>query len=239
MNHTITLLFYPELPPENAAIIQLCAHLKYQVSNNPSDHFDVAFKCFDATFFSPILLEALDVIEHDVINRKCIDLSRRHIAEKFTNSFAETLTINPATYHGKIIKRANIVGLDPAAILSAPLSLNSIDHDFIYQRFIENVMPCYAVICGDRLPIIIHKAIDKPETRLNPTQIQKLLTFAQSIGLDYGLLEIIQHPQTQQIYMINVEDTGWTFPPDLTEQQKQDYLEKMSPAFIALTVNHL
>lgn len=243
MLQPIIILFYPEVPEPETAIYQLCEHLDYQISNNQIEPFDAVIKCFDATFFSLGLLEVLYEIRSEIINVKCLDLSRKLVGEKFAEVFNYPLNLDPSKYTGKIIKRSNILGFDAPEILTAPFNLKHADQDFVYQKFIETqATSLQAVICGDRLPFVLQitdniAELKSPEQVFSSIEIDKIILLAKQLGIDFGALEILRDQTNQKIYIVNAEDTTWRFPSILNKAQKKEALEKISPLFISLASN--
>lgn len=240
MLQPIVILFYPEVPEPQTAIYQLCEYLDYQISNNQTEHFDVAIKCFDATFFSISLLEVLHEIRSEIINVRCLDLSRETVGEKFAEIFNYPFNLDPSKYTGKIIKRSNILGFDSPEILTAPCKIKAPNQDFVYQKFIEaNGTYFHTVICGDRLPIVIQITENMAELKstekvFTSTEIKKIILVAKQLGIEFGAVEILRDQTNQKIYIVNAEDTVWRLPHILTEAQKKEVLEKISPLFISL-----
>lgn len=259
MSQPITVLFYPENPAPDSVVAQLCDRLGYNISNNPTQRFDVAFKYFDATFFSAAMLDELEPIHDFVINGKSLDISKQAIAQVFRIIFGYDLAVDPTEYAGKIVRKSNINALRDGEILDAPLM--AIASEYVYQKFIDsevsgtNIFIEFAVpICDENIPFVyqqqrniaqrfelenIQVELKEPDEIFSDTELEKILNFAKNMGLDYGELDILRDKKDGKIYVVDVENTLRHFPDKLNKIQKDDAIELLSRTFLSLVVHRL
>ncbi|NJN73770.1 MAG: hypothetical protein HC799_13650 [Limnothrix sp. RL_2_0] len=259
MSQPITVLFYPESPAPDSVVAQLCDRLGYKVSNNPTQRFDVAFKYFDATFFSAAMLDELEPIHDFVINGKSLDISKQAIAQVFRIIFGYDLAVDPTKYEGKIVRKSNINALRDGEILEAPFM--AIATEYVYQKFIDSeiagtdtFIEFIVPICEQKIPFVyqqqrniaqrfepenIQVEFKEPNEIFSDSELEKILNFAKNIGLDYGELDILRNKVDEKIYVIDVENTLRSFPDKLNNIQKDAAIELLSRTFLSLVVHRL
>ncbi|MGB2925878.1 MAG: hypothetical protein WBB82_11310 [Limnothrix sp.] len=259
MTQPITILFYPESPEPESVAAQLCSHLGYAISNNPTESFDVAFKYFDATFFSPAMLDSLDPIRGDVVNSKSLDISKQAIADIFRVVFGYDLNIDPTEYEGKIVGKSNINALRDGEILDSPLL--AIAPDTVYQKFIDSktetedtFLEFVVPIHDQEIPFVYQQTravsarferknirvdLKEPLDVFDKDELEKILGFAKNIGLECGEIDVLRDKNDGRIYVIDVENTPYYFPDSLNKVQKEAAIELLSRTFLSLIVHRL
>ncbi|AFY37115.1 hypothetical protein Lepto7376_0717 [[Leptolyngbya] sp. PCC 7376] len=259
MNPSITILFYPEMPEPSSVAYKLCSHLGYRISNNPTQPFDVAFKYFDATFFSADLMEILDDIKTEVINIKSLDISKQKISEVFEAVFGYPILINPLSEAGLAFKKSNINSLSDGEVIELPITEENFDEYSIYQKFIDTqtegqYVDIHMPIYDGLMPLAIIDS--RPQKQPSPTnyssieiqnvssvfseiEVEQLKLFAQKLSLDYGEFDILRDRHDGKIYVVDVNNTPCEFPQGLTADQQEFLLEKLSDTFVPLIAKRL
>jgi hypothetical protein len=249
------------MPAENSILAELCQHLGYRITNNPSAPFDVAFKYFDATFFTLDLLEVLESILDDVINVRSLDISKYTIGVVFRNIFGYPLNLDPCQHNGQILKKSNINALCDGEIITTPITKNECDQDAAYQKLIDNTIPetdevmDYSVpIHNGMIPLVYQKyrplgtrfhsantRVEMKETTdiFTPEEITNLIQFAQKIGLEYGDLDVLRDRQNGKIYIVDANNTPWDSTAIFNEEEKQNLFERLSQTFAPLIASKL
>ncbi len=261
MTAAFTILFYPEEPPPESVVYQVCHHLDYKISNNPTCPFDVAFKYFDATFFSPEQLDILDEIREDVINANCLDTSKRKVNEVFQKIFGYSVEVDARHYQGKIVAKSNINGVGNGTIIDAPLAGQSLDPDSVYQKLIQNtdaksgeLIEYQVPVHGLMIPLVYlsYRSIDLRLSNIysrvtlqtaasvfSPEEIIQIIAYAQAMGLDYGELDILRDTIDHKIYVVDANEIAEAAFSSLSEAQQQEALGMLAATFIPLVARKL
>ncbi|OKH19221.1 hypothetical protein [[Limnothrix rosea] IAM M-220] len=259
MSQPITILFYPEMPEPESTAYQLCTYLGYRLTNNPTQAFDVAFKYFDATFFSADLLDVFDDIHDDVINGHSLDISKNRVGEVFQSVFGYDININPVSDRGLGFQKSDINRWRDGEMVQLPLAADVVDQDVVYQKFVDTetdgeyvdisvpiydgVIPCVVLQARSHV-----KLTDAAKTVLtvketvsifSEAEIQQLTRCAQGLRLDYGEFDVLRDRHDGKIYIVDVNNTPCEFPQGLTAMERELLLEKLSNAFVPLIAKRL
>ena len=234
------------MPESDSVVYQLCQYLGYGLSNNPTQPFDVAFKYFETTFFSPELLDILADIRDVVINANSLDISKQTIGEIFAEVFGYAIALDPTQATGLGVSKSNINRFRDGQCLALPIAPTAIDSYSVYQKFIdaeqngqwfEYGVPIYDFIIPTVL-IKSRKLTDQLTGQFHDIQLadvnnifsdqeqQQLLIFAQKLGLDYGELDVLRDRHNNKIYVIDVNNTPCEFPQNLTAATKKNAHQK-------------
>jgi hypothetical protein len=205
----ITILFYPDIPWENAIIYKICVQNGYRIVNNLHKPFDVAVKWKDSTVYGPdTALEKLGRYSQ-VINLRCNDIRKDHLELVFKEVFGYGSIVDPRKYQGKCVRKSILNARHDGVVIECPVE--KIDEGLIYQVLIDNqvgenrVMDFRVPVFNGTIPFISiwYKTIvarfqgDFEENQYVPAaqvfpgeEQKKILRFCQTIGLDYGELDI-------------------------------------------------
>lgn len=230
---TRTVLFYPEFPLFKTEINRVLGHSRYNITNNPRLPFDLVVAWEDKTFRGsyPLLDELAR--EYPVVNLDCRDISKRRVDEVFRQVFGYSLNIDPTRYRGPCVRKSNLNARHKETeILQCPIERP--DAGSVYQRLLDNALDD-RVVCDFRVQIygraipflnLRYKPLEKrffgdikAEIRetaelLTPEEVEKLLTLASLMGLDYGEIDTIRDNEDGRLYVVDVNNTPYTPPKD-------------------------
>ena len=222
-----TVLFYPDLPRrEHHAIYKICYLLGYRMTNALQDKFDIAISWEDTTLkvIDPRLSDLAK--SREVINLRCVDIGKRHVAAVFQEVFGYTSEIDPLTFQGKCVRKSTENAVHDGKIIDCPIAVK--EEGFIYQRLIDNhfkdemFYDIRVYISKKKIPFVFRKyrkADDRfysyPKADLmldvgkffSDEEIAKILIFAERMGLDYGELDVLRDGQNGKIYIVDVNNT--------------------------------
>ena len=232
-----TILFYPDFPYRKATIYQICLLLGYKITNNPKKQFDLVINWQRyQTFFTEeaILSEFSQQQNCTVVNLNCQDVSKSFINQIFYEAFGYSIAVDPLTYTGKCVVKSNLNAQHDGQIISCPMEqIETSESEVVYQKFIDNELEECTVI-DYRVPIFkqvipfvyVYIKHNKTETQrffgypslisvqaietstvFNQDEINKILSFCQKLGLDYGELDILRDNIDQQIYIVDANNT--------------------------------
>ena len=271
-NNRKTILFYPDFPYRKATIYQICLLLGYKITNNPKKHFDLAINWQRyQTFFKeePTLSCFSQQQNHHIVNLNCQDVSKAFINQIFQEAFNYSIAVDPLTYTGKCVVKSNLNAQHDGKIISCPIEqIEDSESEVVYQKLVDNELQEGKVI-DYRVPIFkqvipfvyVYLKHNKTETQrffgypslisvqvvetstvFNADEINKILSFCQKLGLDYGELDILRDNIDQQIYIVDANNTPSSrllfeplqLPPEkciLKASDRKIALEKMATAF--------
>lgn len=262
VDNTLTILFYPEMPEPDSVVYQLCEYLDFTLSNNPTQSFDIAFKYFDATFFSADLLDILADIRDVVVNAHSLDISKQTMGEIFAEVFGYAIAINPTQATGLGVSKSNINRLRDGQCLTLPIAPAEVKSYLVYQKFIdaeqdgqwlEYGVPIYDAF----IPTVLLQSRPSSHATANfsdqftniqlvnvnnifsEQEQQQLVTFAKKLGLDYGELDVLRDRHDGKIYVVDINNTPCEFPQNLTAATKKLLIKKLSDAFVPLIAKRL
>ncbi|MDJ0634807.1 MAG: hypothetical protein QNJ34_16580 [Xenococcaceae cyanobacterium MO_188.B29] len=268
VNNQKTILFYPDFPYKKAALYQICLLLGYDVINDPQRKFDLAVKWERyATFFeNDRILSELSQHNKNIINLNCQDVSKNYTNEVFEQVFSYSLGIDPLTYTGKCVAKSNLNAQHDGKIIDCPIA--QVQARVTYQKLVDNEVQENAVL-DYRVPIFKHEIplvyiylkknqnatqrffgypslisveLADVESVFSKDETNKIISFCQKIGLDYGELDILRDKKDRRIYIVDANNTPSSrllFEPVempyekclLSFEQRQTVLDKYTKAF--------
>jgi len=160
-----------------------------------------------------------------VLNARCTDISKSNVGRVFGEVFGYRIEVDPLTYTGAILRKSEKNGKHDGVILQGPLS--EIEPDFVYQKLVTNSTPGgiaeFRVFIVDCKPVAaytlyapLHDRFDYHHERgavtdvrdiFNADELAKIQRFNQSIGLDFGCLDVLRDPNESRIYIIDCNNT--------------------------------
>lgn len=236
--------FYPKKPWGKAAIKRLVKYMNLKVVSASQDH-DVAFFWKDSTYRK--FKWPKDSIK-DVVNKDCIDISKRYLDEVHKSVFGYSAAVDPMAYKLPYVQKMNLNALHFAKIKSKPSKPRSW---FVYQKLINNEQD--GLVLDFRVPIFkssipfIYKSYRPANIRFKPKnsrcnlastsevfnqdELSKIIAFCKKLGFDYGELDVLRDHEDGRIYIIDANPTPWGPFRFLTNKEKALALDKMAKAF--------
>ncbi len=189
------------------------------------------------------------------INLFLIDTSKEFVARAMEQYFGYSFKIDPKTFDGYCIAKHNGNGTKSCFFLKCPINADEIFHDHCYQKIINFSCPTdkntlYEIrvpIFKYIIPFTFFKTRNKglrftsknrsmditPATKhLSEEECQKILSYCRKIGLEYGELDILRCDETNQIYIIDVNNTAWWPPNKLENIERNIALNMMWNAWL-------
>jgi len=246
------ILFYPKHPRTyhcNYSIIQNCHILGYKMSKNPKDKFHLIMRWEDQTY-GQVDQQLEDLAKtNEVINLKCLDISKRHVDQVFHEVFRYSSLIDPFTFEGECVEKSNLNGKHDGRIVRCPLT--EMKEDCVYQKLINNRhddefvvdmrVPIFKKIIpfvylkykpvNNRFSLSVKGTHEELKNILSPEEVEKILQFCERIGFDCGELDILRDQTDNRIYIVDANNTPMLHFAGFTDQQKRDALKRMSWAF--------
>lgn len=162
------------------------------------------------------------------INTRATDISKVHVAKIFEEIFKYPLSVDPLTYEGQAVCKADENGVHDGYLISLPIPQNKVKPSCVYQRLVDSTFDGnrsedlrIAYVFGS-IPVVYHKfkALNKrfSTTYLSTTlrladdvfssdEIKNITDFCQAMGLDFGSLDVMRDKTTNLIYIVDVNKT--------------------------------
>lgn len=172
-----------------------------------------------------------------VLNYKCDDISKSHVAEIFKRIFDYDLAVNPASHHGPMVRKSEHNGAHDGAIIQGPAQA---EPGWVYQRVIDNtegdnVLDLRCPTIGGTIPHIYLKRrpagqrfanmnasceLAKTEDWLSGDEQKKLAEFCAAMHLDWGGIDVLRDKADGRIYVVDVNKTDMGPPIVLPLREK-------------------
>ena len=188
------------------------------------------------------------------INFQCTDISKSAIDTQHMKIFGRSVCIpanklDPeetyvvkseanAAHDGKIVKGNEVGSLDLSGSVLQRLIDNRLND--------RNVYDIRVPVIGNRIPFVYIKSrpmgirfsnanstatITATENYLSKDEIDSILKFCRAVGLDYGELDVLRDAKTQEIFVVDVNNTPSGPPNGLTTNEVMHALREMSWVF--------
>ena len=189
------------------------------------------------------------------INYFLIDTSKDFVAKSMESHFGYTFKIDPRSFNGYCIAKHNGNGTKSCFFLKCPIDADEVFHDHCYQKIINyssetDRSTLYEVrvpIFKNIIPFTFFKTRNKglrftsknrsmqivpANAHLSNEELESIIEYCRTIGLEYGELDILRCDDTKQIYIIDVNNTAWWPPNKLGDIDRNIALNMMWNAWL-------
>tara|TARA_B100001287_G_scaffold235108_1_gene207121 strand:+ start:582 stop:1433 length:852 start_codon:yes stop_codon:yes gene_type:complete len=221
-----SILVYPHYPSRGSTIYKIAKQLNYNVTNKIKSGTKNAIYWEYLTHRKEyhFLEEISDKV--NIINLHSRDISKKYIDKIHKKVFGYCTTINPLSYHGKMVKKSDINAEHDGVIIDAPI--DAVEEQYIYQILIDNslsdklIVDIRVPVIGKVLDFVYVKEINRLErfentttqTTLKPVkeifsdnEINLLNRYCDELNLEYGELDVLRNNEDGRIYAIDVNNT--------------------------------
>ena len=246
-----TVLCYPSRPGSWTVLYKLCAVSGYWITTDPAARYDAAVVWDDATrsAVGPFRGEA------GALNRACADISKRHVARVFRDTFGYDLGVDPTAYRGAIVKKSDENWTHDGVVVEGPVAASDVEPGFVYQKAVDNRRDDgpgfyeYRVpVFGRTIPVVYVKyrppdapfkefsgaEVVDPADVLSADERAQLLAFAAALHLDYGELDVLRDRADGRVYVVDANKTPSGPRRGFEPDQRREALRRLRPAFDAL-----
>ncbi len=222
------VLFYPNPPHPGTVLWKVLARLGIGVTTDPSDSAIAAVLWRDKTVVNvEHHAAALDHFPR-VLNVRCSDISKSHVGACFAEVFGYALAVDPRRHTGPMVVKSEENATHDGHLRVGPLARR--DPTMAYQHLVDSMVTDR--LCVDyRVPIIdgriplaylrfrrhdgrfvsefSHVLLVEVDDVLSPDEQDRILRFAERIGLDYGELDVLRDRPDGRIYVVDCNKTPW------------------------------
>ncbi len=235
------VLCYPDAPA--GKFRRLCERAGYRLSRDPEAPFDLAVKWHGETYtpHDPVLAELAAIAR--VVNLGCEDISKSRIEELHRQVFGYGALVDPRTYRGPAVRKANLNAQSRESIVDCPLAdFRETAGYWVYQRLIRTARePAefeeYRVpITGPEIPCVVIKRrplgshFDRSAgdaTLVSASDVfslaeqERLLEICRLAGLDFGDLDVLRDAEDGRLHVLDLNPTPGGPGGGYTEEQRQ------------------
>jgi hypothetical protein len=181
-----------------------------------------------------------------MLNERCNDVSKSHVAQVFEDCFGYALAVNPAQHQGPMVEKGELNGAHDGQVIEGPVPTQP---GRVYQRLIDNSMAnglvedlrCptvfgqIAVVFCKRRPVMsrfdnfnTEVLMATPEALFNDDERQKIAAFCAGMGLDWGGLDILRDAGDGRLYIVDVNNTDMGPPIAMAFRDQLIALRKLA-----------
>lgn len=217
----------------------ILASMMTVIGGNVSDRGDVAIAWLPRGEKPP---------EQPCINRD-VDADKRNLAECFFRAFRYPLGVDPAQYHGQVVRKSLRNGAHDGQVLNAPV--RDPDANAVYQHLIDNRTPGgiidlrvpyiggIAPVCWlKRRPMEKRFASQSEWARLaTPDELfsadeRRLITrFCETVHMEYGEIDVLRDVQSDSIYIVDVNPTPYPLTTGIDPREWARAVQQMATRF--------
>lgn len=192
---------------------------------------DIAFVFDDTTFVPDHTLPA----HLAVINGRCRDISKTHVAEVFEQVTGRALACDPMDPPGPYVEKSERNGAHDGRILTAPQPRRE---GYSYQRLINNIddagrvtdLRCFT-LGGEIVSVFVKRrpqsmrfansntlvTLEDPSSLFTPVEQAMIARLCDAMGLDWGGIDVLRDRDTGELWIVDVNktDMGPTIALDL------------------------
>ncbi|MCA9469894.1 MAG: hypothetical protein KC643_31225 [Nitrospira sp.] len=254
------ILFCPEAPKPIFVIYKILLFLGYRITNDPSHNVHLGMKwlnSFDGSPFLPVepIFKKMSPASSEItiVNMHCFDVSKNHVSMVFEKVFGYSVSVDPYTYQGKIVKKSNWNGLHVGEVVDGPVDERQ--EGYVYEKLLNNQVDG-EVVEDIRVPVfkttipfvylkyrpVEQRLIDRAYSnkkviiaevsdRLSQEEIKKVGEFTQELGLDYGEIDILRNKDDGKIYIVDVNNNPAGPPEPISSDDSKTAIVRLANAF--------
>lgn len=162
------------------------------------------------------------------VNFRCRNVAKSHVADCFKRVAGYDLGVDPLTYEGKMVEKAEVNAAHDGRVVEGPLKPEELVEGKVYQKLIDNTMErglvedLRPVIVGGE-PKLLYIKRREVERRFKNENAEILLgemkdyfsedeigiirNFAYEIGMDWGGVDVLRDKKDGRIYIVDANKT--------------------------------
>ncbi|MET0274608.1 MAG: hypothetical protein ABW360_16600, partial [Phenylobacterium sp.] len=212
-----SIWFAPQRPRPWYLVWSAMAWSGLQIANSP-ETAEAIFAFEDSTWTAACLAGA------PAFNGRCADVSKSRVAEVFEAVFGYPLALDPQTWSGPAVEKAEVNGAHDGRVIACPAPRLPGRH---YQRLVDTRdgaftydlrTPCVGgrpvAVWIKRKPqharFSIHNlsvALRTPQEVFSAAELAQIERFLETMGVDWAGLDILRDRTSGRIYIVDVNKT--------------------------------
>ena len=243
------LVVYPDYPSKKTTIYKISHKLGFRITNKRLSNPKLVMWFHDTTHASSELL-VQHFPDHAVINKRCMDISKKHVDRVHHEVFGYSTIIDPRTHEGKAVAKSDINALHDGEIVNCPVKVPSekavyqivIDNSAASGEFIDYRVP---VIAGN-IPLVyskykksevrftnqVHRSeLHQPESIFSTEELKNITAMAAAMGAEFCEFDVLRDNHSGRIYVIDVNKTPYGPPGGLPTNDAKKAVALLTEAF--------
>jgi len=212
--------FYPMRPEPNASISYVLRRMGARIGFQPAAA-GLTLAWDTGTWFSA---QAARVLPSGALNARCLDISKATVDRLWSEVCGYAISLDPLTTQGRLVVKPDENGTRGGCVVDGPLEARAMG--MVYQRLVDTrvgdrVLQIRPVILCGQIVLVYEKWRPYPDWFKGPEltvpksaadffsqdEVALLLRFADSIGLDYGELDVVRDASDGRIYVVDANRT--------------------------------
>jgi len=248
--HLPVLVVYPDYPSKKTTIYKICRTLGYRITNKRLRRANWVMWFHDTTHASSELL-VQSYPEQEVINRKCTDISKKHVDSVHQQLFGYSTFVDPTQHTGSAVTKSDINALHDGEIVRCPIADPSAKA--VYQIVIDNSVPNgefvdyrVPVMNGD-IPLVyakfkreevrftnkVHRSqLLSPDAVFSGEELTLIRKMAAQMGADFCEFDVLRDNHSKLIYIIDVNKTPYGPPNGLSSEETKKAVDLLTKSFV-------
>jgi hypothetical protein len=185
------------------------------------------------------------------VNFRCLDISKRRIAQINERVFGYALDVDPTTHSGPAVCKSDANATRDGVLIDCPIPADRIDPTKVYNLVIANLdagegvdfrVPWIGGFTGHffevRRPLearfgtaVASARIRRIEDEFSPEEMSRLAQVCGEVGADYGELDVLRDRVSGRLYVVDFAKTPAGPPRKLSAREKRDAIAIMATAF--------
>lgn len=247
--HLPVMVVYPDYPSKKTTIYKICRQLRYRITNKRIEGAAHVMWFHDTTHAtSEVLVQSFP--NHTVINRRCTDISKKHVDRIHQQVFGYSTIIDPRNYSGHAVAKSDINALHDGEIVRCPIAAPI--EKAVYQLLINNETSAgeyldYRVpIIGGNIPLVyckfkrgevrftndVHRSeLHSPLEKFNEEELSLISKMATAMGAEFCEFDVLRDNTSGRIYVIDVNKTPYGPPKGLPKAEAKRATHLLTTAF--------
>lgn len=248
------LIFWPGRPHPYSVAYRACHLLGIRAISRVPKNGECGILWLDATFVPKAPINGL-------INRNCLDISKKNVEKIHQEIFGYGLAIDPKTHSGHFVIKSDLNGAHDGKVVNGPVFTT--DPDSVYQIAVDNRPLDGSIneVCDFRVPVFhgkpafvylkfrpltnrfsnLNSRVDlvQDTCRLfTQNEIGLIGEFCEEAGLDYGEIDIVRDWGSKKIYILDINKTPLGPPNGLSAENNSLAMDLYLKAFTQFFNDH-
>jgi hypothetical protein len=240
-----TVFFHPQRPRNGHQIFHMVEHVGWRIVDRPEQADWRVLYSLD----TEIRLRETDPYAEQAaswLNGRCRDISKRRVERDFAEVFGYELAVDPTTYRGRCLRKADENCVKDATVIECPIPASDVAPGQVYERLVDGSQPDGTLIehrvfvVGGTLPLVrrkvnvnwhegrklnittLERSLVPPTLDFSPAEIAEMLDFCHVSGLDLGALDVIRDVHDGRIYILDVTKTPGAAQWNISSFEERD-----------------
>ncbi|MFM7727692.1 MAG: hypothetical protein ACKO7B_13380 [Flavobacteriales bacterium] len=243
------LVVYPDYPSKKTTIYKISRKLRFRITNKRIQRASHVMWFHDTTHAtSEVLVQSFP--NHSVINRRCTDISKKHVDRVHQAVFGYSTIIDPRSYSGNAVVKSDINALHDGEIVRCPVAVPN--EKAVYQVLIHNETTSgeyldYRVpIIQGTIPLVyskykrsevrftndVHRSeLHTPAEKFSEEELSLIASMASAMGCEFGEFDVLRDNASGRIYVIDVNKTPYGPPKGLPAADARKAINLLTDTF--------